>query len=103
TTLSRVLGRAVPIYVHYPHPGSSGGPAADTGPLYDRLNVLQHDGISQAIALLQGYGAKRIAYVSGVARSRANESREAMLRAVMAERGLPPPIICPGDFSYDTA
>lgn len=103
TTLARVLGRAVPIYVHYPHPGSSGGPAADTGPLYDRLNVLQHDGIEQAIALLQGYGARRIAYVSGVTRSRANESREAMLRAVMAERGMPPPIIAPGDFSYDAA
>ncbi len=101
TTLARVLGRAVPIYVHYPPPGASG--RTEGGPLHDRLNVLQYDGIEQAVALLQGFGARRIAYVSGVSRSRANESREATLRAVMAERGLPPPIIAPGDFSYEAA
>ncbi len=101
TTLARFLDRAVPIYVHYPHPG-----AADEdigGPLHDRLNVLQDTGIEQAVALLQGYGARRIAYVSGVAKTRSNTAREKMLRTVMAARGLPPPTIVPGDFSYDTA
>ncbi|MHA6297049.1 LacI family DNA-binding transcriptional regulator [Devosia sp. CAU 1758] len=102
TTLAKFLDRAVPIYVHYPHPDASDDDQLG-GPLHDRLNVLQRNGIEQAVALLQGYGARRIAYVSGVARSRANASREHMLRAVMAERGLPPPIIASGDFSYDQA
>lgn len=100
-TLARFLDRAVPIYVHYPHPRQSDDKAA--GPLHDRLNVLQHSGIDQAVALLQGYGVTRIAYLSGVDKSRANTAREQMLRAVMAERGLPPPVIAPGDYSYDRA
>lgn len=100
TTLARFLDRAVPIYVHYPYPG---GEAAQGGPLHDRLNVLQRAGIEQTVALLQGYGAKRIAYVSGVGKSRANTAREQMLRTVMAERGLSPPIIAPSDYSYDKA
>ncbi|MEO9297779.1 LacI family DNA-binding transcriptional regulator [Devosia alba] len=101
TTLAQFLDRAVPIYVHYPHPGEP--EPAETGPLHDRLNVLQRPGIEQAVALLQGYGAKRIAYVSGVERSQANTAREHMLRTVMAERGLAPPTIAVGDFSYDAA
>tara|TARA_R110000868_G_scaffold308687_6_gene570134 strand:- start:1361 stop:2359 length:999 start_codon:yes stop_codon:yes gene_type:complete len=101
-TLAKFLGRAVPIYVHYPHPDASDDDPHD-GPLHDRLNVLQRNGIEQAVALLQGYGVRRIAYVSGVAHSRANVSRELMLGAVMAERGLPPPIIASGDFTYDQA
>ena len=100
-TLARFLDRAVPIYVHYPHPDATSG--VPSGPLYDRLNVLQRAGVEQAVALLQGYGARRIAYVSGAGKSRANAAREQMLRAVMAERGLPPPVIAPGDFSYDRA
>jgi len=36
-------------------------------------------------------------------KSRANTSREQMLRAVMEERGLPPPIIATSDFSYEQA
>jgi DNA-binding LacI/PurR family transcriptional regulator len=101
TTLARFLDRAVPIYVHYPHPGAVDD--AETGPLHDRLNVLQRPGVEQAVALLQGYGARRIAYVSGVSKSRANTARELMLRAVMAERGLPAPIVATSDFSYDMA
>ncbi|WIJ23811.1 LacI family DNA-binding transcriptional regulator [Devosia sp. RR2S18] len=102
TTLARVLDRAVPIYIHYARPGEEAPPPAD-GPLFDRLNVLQRTGVEQAVALLQGYGVKRIAYVSGVAKSRANVAREAMLREVLADRGMAPPIVAPGDFSYDKA
>ncbi len=101
TTLARFLDRAVPIYVHYPYPGETDD--AEAGPLHDRLNVLQRAGIEQAVALLQGYGAQRIAYVSGLGKSRANTAREQMLRTVMAERGLPPPVIAPSDYSYDMA
>ena len=101
TTLVRFLDRAVPIYVHYPHPEESDDGAGE--PLYDRLNVLQDTGIEQAVALLQGYGVRRIAYLSGATRSRANTSREKMLRTMMAARGLPPPVIAHGDYSYETA
>ena len=101
TTLARFLDRAVPIYVHYPHPGGDG--EDDRAPLHDRLNVLQDTGMEQAVALLRGYGARRIAYVSGATRSRANTSREKMLRAVMARHGLPPPIVVSGDYSYERA
>jgi len=100
-TLARFLDRAVPIYVHYPLPGAADEP--EEGPLHDRLNVLQRDGIDQAVALLQGYGVKRIAYLSGVDRSRANTSRERTLRQVMEERGMAPPLVARGDFSYDAA
>lgn len=101
-TLARFLDRAVPIYVHYPQPGVAEAAEGD-GLLHDRLNVLQHDGIDQAVALLQGYGARRIAYLSGLDKSRASHAREQTLRHVMAERGLPPPAVAPGDFSYQTA
>lgn len=100
-TLARFLDRAVPIYVHYPLAGEGEGGAGE--PLHDRLNVLQRDGIEQAVALLQGFGAKRIAYLSGVEKSRANASRERTLRQVMAERGLEPPVVAKGDFGYDAA
>lgn len=101
TTLARFLGRAVPIYVHYPHPGEAGD--IESGPLHDRLNVLQRAGVEQAVALLQGYGVRRIAYVSGIGQSRSNTAREQMLRTVMAERGMAPPIVAPSDYSYDMA
>ena len=100
-TLARFLDRAVPIYVHYPAPGCEAEPAV--GPLHDRINVLQRAGIEQAVALLQGYGARRIAYVSGVSHTHANSSREQILRMVMAERGLSPPTVVRGDYSYDLA
>jgi DNA-binding LacI/PurR family transcriptional regulator len=100
-TLARFLDRAVPIYVHYPLPGATDDAANE--PLHDRLNVTQRDGIDQAVALLQGYGVKRIAYLSGIDKSRANTAREQTLRLVMAERGLEPPVVAKGDFSYDAA
>lgn len=100
-TLARFLDRAVPIYVHYPLP--DGGEEPEKEPLHDRLNVLQRDGIDQAVALLQGFGAKRIAYLSGADKSRANGARERTLRQVMADRGLAPPVVARGDFSYDAA
>ncbi|MCW5721112.1 MAG: LacI family DNA-binding transcriptional regulator [Devosia sp.] len=100
-TLARFLDRAVPIYVHYPLAGQDDESAGQ--PLHDRLNVLQRDGIEQAVALLQGFGAKRIAYLSGAEKSRANGSRERTLRQVMAERGLEPPMVARGDFSYEAA
>ncbi|HWV22220.1 MAG TPA: LacI family DNA-binding transcriptional regulator [Devosia sp.] len=100
-TLARFLDRAVPIYVHYPLPGVSTEP--ENEPLHDRLNVLQRDGIDQAVALLQGFGARRIAYLSGAEKSRANGAREGTLRQVMADRGLAPPVVARGDFSYDAA
>lgn len=65
--------------------------------------MLQRDGIDQAVALLQGFGARRIAYLSGAEKSRANTSRERTLRQVMADRGLAPPVVARGDFSYDSA
>src|SRR5690606_10462076 len=99
-TLARFLDRAVPIYVHYPMDGEA-EPKGE--PLHDRLNVLQRDGIEQAVALLQGYGVRRIAYVSGEEKARANTSREQVLRQVMAARGLEPPSVVRGDFSYDAA
>lgn len=100
-TLARFLDRAVPIYVHYPLPEA--GNDFEDEPLHDRLNVLQRDGIDQAVALLQGFGAKRIAYLSGADKSRANGARERTLRHVMAQRGLAAPIVARGDFSYDAA
>ena len=104
TTLAGVLDRAVPIYVHYPRENEADADRPDpNGPLYDRLNVLQYAGIEQAVALMQGYGAKRLAYLSGVYRSRASTAREDTLRLVMANRGMGEPIMVAGDFTYDTA
>ena len=100
-TLARVLDRAVPVYIHYPN-GEKAAPDPD-GPLCDQLNVMQRDGIAQAVALMQGYGARRFAYLAGNARSLASVARGDTLKAVMAERGLPPPAVIAGDFTYDTA
>lgn len=100
-TLARFLDRAVPIYVDYPTSGVEG--PRESGPLHDRLNILQRDGIDQAVALLQGYGVRRIAYLAGVDKSRASIARENTLRQVMAGRGFAPPLVVPGDFGYDAA
>jgi len=97
--LTRALGRTVPIYVHYPV-GEAEAPAA--GPRHDRLTVLTRPGIDQAVALLAGFGARRVAYLSGAA-SGANSARAAILRAALARHGLPEPEIIAGDYSYDTA
>lgn len=97
--LGRLLDRAVPIYVTYPH-----GEEGDTDDLpYDRLNVVQRDGIDQAIALMQGFGARRFAYLAGDPHASSSLEREYALRQVMTARGLGDPIIVPGDFTYDTA
>lgn len=100
-TLARVLDRAVPIYVGYPHEDDAA--EAGSGPLFDELRVLQRDGIEQAVALMQGYGARRFAYLGGHRKSLASLARERMLKTVMAERGLAPPVVIDGDFTYDTA
>jgi len=100
--LARVLDRAVPIYVNYPQDAADGVRLTD-GVLFDRLNVMARPGMEQAVAMMQGYGARRIAYLAGVPRSLANVSREEMLRRILRERGLPEPVVVVGDFTYDTA
>ncbi|RYE86517.1 MAG: LacI family transcriptional regulator [Hyphomicrobiales bacterium] len=99
--LSRVLERAVPIYIDYPN--GEEVDETEPAPLFDRLEVMQRDGIDQAIALMQGYGAKRIAFIGGVPSSLAARARERMVQQLMAAREMAPPILIPGDYSYDTA
>lgn len=100
TTLARVLDRAVPIYIGYPDDDAGEEEAA---PLFDRLDVLQREGIEQAVALMQGYGSRRFAFLAGKSNSLATQSRERMVGKILAERGLPPPIRIQGDYTYDTA
>lgn len=95
------LDRAVPIYVIYDDVKQFAGAASGT--LYDRLLVRQKNGIEQAVALLQGYGARRIAYLGGKAQSLANAERERTLKETLAERGMDAPIVLAGDYTYDTA
>lgn len=99
-TLARVLDRATPIYVCYPD--DPGAPTSD-GPAFDRLNVLQGPGIVQAVALAQGYGCRRIAWLEGHPRSLAGAARGRILRGALRQRGLDDPAPAPGDFTYDTA
>jgi len=101
-TLARVLDRAVPIYIGYPVV-SGGTGSTDEVHLFDSLNVLAREGIDQAVAMMQGFGARRIAYLSGLASSLASVAREETLRTVLRERDLPNPKVIPGDFTYDTA
>ena len=72
TTLARVLDRAVPIYIGYP---DEEGGEAEAAPLFDRLDVLQREGIEQAVALMQGYGARKFAFLAGKTNSLATHSR----------------------------
>jgi len=102
TTLARVLDRAVPIYIAYPDGGGTEAEAEAT-PLFDRLDVLQRPGIEQAVALMQGYGARTFAFLAGKTESLATASRGSIVRKVLAERGLPPPVYIQGDYTYDTA
>lgn len=103
-TLTKVLDRAVPIYIDYPQTAGDGyWDREDEGLLFDRLNILTRGGIEQAVAMMQGYGARRIAYLSGLSRSLASVAREETLRSIMRERDLPDPVLFPGDFTYDTA
>jgi len=98
--LTGFLDRAVPIYVIYDDAAQFAG---ESSSLYDRLLVRQRDGIEQAVALLQGYGARRVAYLGGKRQSLANRERERMIGEILAERGMQPPIVIDGDYTYDTA
>ena len=98
-TLAGVLGRARPVYVCYPDDPHGAPPAKAE---FDRLNVLQRTGIDQAVALVQGYGCRRLAWLEGDRNSLANATRSHTLRAVLQARGLPPPAVARGDFTYDT-
>lgn len=100
-TLGRVLDRATPIYICYPD--DEAAPEAAGASAFDRLNVLQAPGISQAVALVQGYGCRRVAWLAGHPRSLAAAARRRILRAALRERGLGEPVEVPGDFTYDTA
>jgi DNA-binding LacI/PurR family transcriptional regulator len=100
--LGQMFDRATPIYVTYPHAPDLAD-AANAPRTFDRLEVIQRDGIDQAIALMQGYGAKRIAYLAGDPHASVSAEREMVLRQVMAARGLAEPVIIPGDFTYDAA
>lgn len=99
--LSQVLERAVPIYIGYPS-GEPGDGEDAPAQLSDRLDVLHREGLEQALALMQGYGANRIAFLRGVSTSLAARAREEMVRRIMSERGMAPPIMLAGDYSYDT-
>lgn len=99
--LAGVFDRSVPIYIHYPRREDEAPP--DGRHVFDRLNVLQRDGIEQAVALLQGFGCRRIAYLAGDPGTSSSPAREEILRLVMAERGMDQPVILPGDFTYETA
>ena len=99
-SLSRVLDRAVPIYVAF---GDDESADEAGGPLTNHQKVVQRTGIEQAVALMQGYGARRIAFLSGAPHSLATVEREKMVRRVLAERDLPPPVMMAGDYTYVTA
>ncbi len=101
--LTRFLDRAVPIYVNYlmDEQPVGGLRAAEPEALYDRIDVDQWEGMEQAVALLAGYGCRRIAYLSGKRDSLAEQARRMTLERLMARRGLPTPTIISGDFSYD--
>lgn len=97
--LARSFDRARPIYVNYPDDRPEEAPDRP----FDQLNVLQKSGIDQAVALMQGFGRRRFAYLAGDPKASASVGRENMVRQVMASRGLPPPVMVKGDFSYETA
>ncbi|MCT7378410.1 LacI family DNA-binding transcriptional regulator [Chelativorans salis] len=100
--LSRFLDRAVPIYVNYLMEREGDGTLPhEPDALCDRIDVNQWEGMEQAVALLAGYGCRRIAYLSGKPESLGQQARRKTLEALMARRGLPAPVIVPGDFSYD--
>lgn len=102
--LSRFLDRAVPIYVNYPMNQTDGGRRPDEPEtLFDRLDIDHWEGMEQAVALLAGYGCRRIAYISGKRSSLGEQTRRRTLEILMARRGLGRPPVVPGDFSYDSA
>jgi len=101
--LGEVFDRAVPILITYPHAERSDAADADAPGLFDRLEVMQRDGLDQAVALLQGFGRRRLAYLSGDPHASASIEREYVLRQVMAARGLGAPVVVAGDFTYGPA
>jgi DNA-binding LacI/PurR family transcriptional regulator len=91
--LAPYLDHATPIYIdHMMHAAA---------PLRcDRIEIDLRPGMEQAVALLAGYRVRRLAYISGKPASEAEQARRAMLTRLLAERGLPPPAVVPGDFGY---
>lgn len=99
--LSQFLDSCVPIYINYLlEDGGAVEAEAPTDVLYDRLDVNQWQGMDQAVALLAGYGCRRIAYISGKKNSLAEFARYRTLQRLMARRKLPAPTVVQGDFSY---
>lgn len=93
--LTPFLDRAVPIYIDHMTGKDELG-----GHRYDRLEVDLKPGMEQAVALAAGYSVRRIAYISGKPASEAETARRTTLTAALGARGLPPPMVMPGDFSY---
>ncbi|WP_230721710.1 LacI family DNA-binding transcriptional regulator [Martelella mediterranea] len=103
-TLARYLDRAVPIYLSYPREdGELPPPFRESKAHFDRVEVLQRDGIEKAVALVQGYGGKRFAYLAGDTNTLANAERSQTFVEILQSRGLGEPVIIPGDFTYETA
>ena len=93
--LAPFLDHATPIYID--HMTKVPGPE----PLrHDRLEIDLRPGMEQGVAFLAGYRLGRLAYISGRASSEAEQARRAMLIRLLAERGLAPPVVVPGDFGY---
>ncbi len=104
TELHQIFDRAVPIYIDYP--GDDGCSAlvsaARSVAVFDRLNIVQKDGVDQAVAMMVGNGRRRFAYLSGNASAWASIARERVFSEVLAARGLPPATVVQGDFSYES-
>jgi len=100
--LTRFLDRAVPIYINYSREYDDKGlRPGEPETRFDRLDVDQRPGMDQAVALLTGYGCRRIAYISGKPTSLGEIARAETLETLLKSRGLPAPIRVPGDYSYD--
>lgn len=96
--LAPFLDRATPIYIdHLTRPTAS-----DHSARRDRLQIDLTPGMEQAVALLAGYRLGRLAYISGKPTSEAEQARRTTLTRLLAERGLAPPTLVPGDWSYAT-
>lgn len=89
--LAPYIDRAMPIYIDHM--------TGDAVP-YDRLEIDLRPGLERAVALVAGYGPRRIAYLTGKPASAAEQARQAMIRQLLAERGLPEPVVVAADFSY---
>ena len=103
--LHRIFDRAVPIYIDYPDDSGGSALSSPTGTslAFDRLNVMQKDGIDQAVALMIGNGRRRFAFLSGDPKASASAGRFRVFSQILAEHGLATMTIARGDFSYETA